>query len=103
MIAPHWSEEDRQSFADGDVLKATRRPGRRLEPPTPAEQLADDDLDDDPLPPPASVEIDIVVAGDSALDHVDRLSALEISTALAAVLGVTPARLTVVVTVDSTR
>lgn len=50
---PRWSRDDRQRFADGDVLKASTVPGKRVEGPDASEW---DDLFDDDEPLACGIE-----------------------------------------------
>ena len=91
-----WRDEDRQRFADGDRLRASTVPGRLKIPPAVDDWL---DLRAEERPP-AAVEVCVEVAGDYALDIVDRLQADPVlAERLAQALRVDVNRLDIILTI----
>lgn len=69
MPKPRWSDDDRQRFRDGDILRARSIPGKRQDGPS-ADEWDDDPVVDSPdnLNAPASDELpgrDRACEGDS--------------------------------------
>lgn len=97
-----WTDADRSTFADRDILRASTVPGRRRMPPAVAEYLdelaaeAEAELD-----PPSYVSVSVEVGGETALDHVDRIGRDDDLLAnIARTIGVAETRITIIITVD---